>query len=228
MLFIGQYALNFDRKGRVTLPSSFVQAIEKQEFKGLYFFPSQCGRYLEAANEAWMLHLSKYLENQGAFDTLDHPKIYSVFDKANAVLLEKAGKITIPQIFLKRFPPRSDITIVGYGYRFAIWRTEDYQAYLRRSEQMFRASRNPETYAETEHPYQETAETGEYAIHAANQTFENASAPAQDSFNEPSLEVEAAPALNAQKDIKTSKASNDDRLSVFSQRLRRKKKASSR
>lgn len=135
MLFVGQYPLKIDRKGKVSLPQSFVQLLEKQSFQGLYIFRSSCGRYIEATSEAWMMHLSKNLENEGAFDGLDHPKIYSIYDQVVPIPLEKNGRITIPESFLTLLPNRNLVTIVGYGYRFGIWSASNYQQYLSKIKQ---------------------------------------------------------------------------------------------
>ncbi len=131
MLFIGQYSLKLDRKGKISLPDTFTKVLEKQSFQGLYFFPSSCGRYLEAASEAWMMHFSKHLESEGAFDGLDHPQVYAIFDQVVPAPLEKNGRITVPESFLKFFPMRSSVMLVGYGYRFGIWLDSDYQSYLK-------------------------------------------------------------------------------------------------
>ncbi len=130
MLFIGQYSLKLDRKGKIALPDTFTKTLEQQNFQGLYFFPSLCGRYLDAASETWMANLSKYLENQGAFDGLEHEKIYLIFDQVVSAPLEKNGRITIPETFLKLFSARGQVTIVGYGYRFGVWSSLNYQSYI--------------------------------------------------------------------------------------------------
>ena len=66
-LFVGRYVNRIDRKGRVSVPKLFRDALGSQSFSGLYVYPLFKFKAFEACDEDFMGRLSDSLEDLPMF-----------------------------------------------------------------------------------------------------------------------------------------------------------------
>ena len=120
-LFLSQYVNKIDKKGRVSLPSSFrnILPIENKNeiilFKSLKFFAIDGCSYKRIDKIAERIDkLDIFSEDQDDFST-------SIFSEMVPTNLDKEGRFLIPD-FLKEYSNIVDeVTFIGQGHYFQIW-----------------------------------------------------------------------------------------------------------
>ena len=120
-LFLSQYTNKVDKKGRVSLPSSFRNVLPKENnneiilFKSLKF-PSIEGCSSERINEiaSRIDELDIFSDDQDDFST-------SIFSETVPTNLDKEGRFLIPEKLKEYSNINSEVTFIGHGYYFQIW-----------------------------------------------------------------------------------------------------------
>ncbi len=129
MLFAGQYEVKLERRNRISLPKNFIKSLEKQTFKGLFFFPSLNGKCIEACGEAWLAYWSRKMDEQGSVLNKNEVLISNILDSMSPCEVDKAGRITLPMELAEGYEVLSPLMITGRGFRFQIWKKDEFLAY---------------------------------------------------------------------------------------------------
>ncbi len=129
MLFAGQYEVKLERRKRISLPKFFIKSLEKQTFKGLFFFPSLNGKCIEACGEAWLAYWSRKMDEQGSILNKNEVLISNILDSMSPCEVDKAGRITLPMELAESYEVLSPLMITGRGFRFQIWKKDEFLAY---------------------------------------------------------------------------------------------------
>lgn len=123
---LGRHINKIDKKGRVSVPKLFRDAIAHQDFQGIYVYPSFQHPALEAAGEIFIQRVVNSL------DELDI--VYDEQDDLAATILENTqplpydpeGRIILPKSLMDHVNLTNEAVFVGRGTRFQIWEPEAY------------------------------------------------------------------------------------------------------
>ncbi len=129
MLFAGQYEVKLERKKRILLPKIFLKSLEKQSFKGIFLFPSLDGKNIEACGEAWLAYWSRKMDEQGSLLNKNEILLSNILDHMVPSEADKSGRINLPLEWIKKYEMQTPLMLTGRGFRFQIWRKEDFISY---------------------------------------------------------------------------------------------------
>jgi MraZ protein len=127
-VFLGRHTNRIDKKGRVSVPKPFRDALASQGSDSVFVYPSFKYPALEAASQTFI---------QRIVDSLDDLALYSddQDDIAAAVLANTAqlpydpeGRIILPKALIDHAGIGEDAVFVGRGSRFQIWSPAAFEA----------------------------------------------------------------------------------------------------
>ncbi len=127
-MFWGTSTNKVDTKGRVSVPAGFRQELDKEEFKGLFCFPSLACPAIEAAGPKYINGLLEIIRQRNPFDELRLAYEESIIGDAMQLAFDSEGRITIiAGIFSKHADIDDYITFVGTGDRIMMWNPVAYE-----------------------------------------------------------------------------------------------------
>ena len=135
-MFYGEYVHSIDRKGRLILPSKF-REVAKSNFIEKFFITRGLDKCLFMfSEEEWRSQEQKFKiipftkQQARTFNRL-------YFSGAQEVIVDKQGRILIPQ-YLKDFAQiKRDIVVVGVSNRIEIWSKDLWEKFYGDSRQSF-------------------------------------------------------------------------------------------
>jgi MraZ protein len=122
-LLVGRYVNKIDRKGRVSVPKAFRDALLESPsgFAGIYAYPSFKMPAIEACGEARMQQLADSIDDVDMFSD-EHEKLAStVLENAHQLPFDPEGRVVLPTELLDHAAISGEAVFVGRGARFAIW-----------------------------------------------------------------------------------------------------------
>ena len=135
-MFYGEYLHSVDRKGRLILPARF-REIAKGNFIEKFFVTRGLDKCL------FMFSEEEWRAQEGKFKAISFTKQQArtfnrlYFSGAVEVILDRQGRILLPQ-YLKDFAQiKRDVVIVGVSNRIEIWAKDKWQEFYGSSRQSF-------------------------------------------------------------------------------------------
>ena len=122
--FIGTYENKVDRKGRVSVPSLFRQALSAAEFQGIVAFPSSRGKTIEACGMDLMHQVMTQAETLDLLGKKPLTPAADIFYNLKQLAFDGDGRITLPQAFRDFADIADQAVFVGVGPLFQIWSPE--------------------------------------------------------------------------------------------------------
>lgn len=129
-LLVGRHVNKIDRKGRVSVPKPFRDALATagSEFAGLYAYPLFKVPAIEACGEDFMTRLAESLDDLDMFSD-DQDDLASVLlESAHPLPFDPEGRVVLPADLLDHAGLEGQAFFVGRGARFQIWNPDIYQA----------------------------------------------------------------------------------------------------
>ncbi len=119
-----------DKKGRVSVPSSFRADLTTDAFAGVIAFPSPVnGSALEACDIGRMKWLAEGIDSFNPFSNEFGDMATAILTKAHRLPFDGEGRIILPQPLLRHTGITDMATFAGRGETFHIWAPERYEAY---------------------------------------------------------------------------------------------------
>jgi MraZ protein len=126
-LFLSTFVNKVDRKGRVSVPAPFRNAVRDQAFKGIVAFRS----YREAAIEACaidrMEQLSQSIDALDQFSEEQDDFASTIFADAHQLPIDGDGRIILPSPLMDHAGISDAAAFVGRGATFQIWNPEAFE-----------------------------------------------------------------------------------------------------
>jgi MraZ protein len=141
-LFLSKYINKIDKKGRVSVPSSFRGVLSEQSsFSGIVAYPSFVNNCIEACGLNRIKYLNKaidmldpYSEEREAFAT-------AILSGSVQLAFDSEGRITIPEELLAGANLTEQICFVGKGETFELWEPQTFELYLEKSRELAKSKR---------------------------------------------------------------------------------------
>lgn len=137
-IFVGTHDNKVDRKGRVSVPAKFRDAVAGQSFHGVVVYRHY---ELPALEGCGMDQMEAYVEQMDAFDLFsnEHEDLTTIlFAESEQLSFDGEGRIMLPQHFLEYAGIGERAVFAGKGKRFQIWEPETYAAEREKARQRAR------------------------------------------------------------------------------------------
>ena len=127
-LLVGRHLNKIDKKGRVSVPKPYREAVLAEGFAGVYVYPYFKYPALEGAGEAFMKRLSESMEdNLDLFSDEQEDLAAITLENTFQLAFDSEGRIVLPQDLCAHAGLSDQALFVGRGSRFQIWSPEAYQ-----------------------------------------------------------------------------------------------------
>lgn len=123
---IGRYRNKIDKKGRVSIPKQFRDALSGPVFAGIYVFPSFKYPAMEACGESFIKRIVESLDDLDLFSDKQDDIACTVLENAHELAYDSEGRVHLPSEILSHVNIGSEAMFVGRGSRFQIWEPSTY------------------------------------------------------------------------------------------------------
>ena len=124
-LFISKYFNKVDKKGRVSLPSSFRNALPKSNKNEIILYKSIKTPSIEGCGIGRLEEIAKRINNLDFFSD-DHDDFSSsIFSEIISINLDKEGRFLIPEELKNYANIKTEAAFFGQGHFFQIWETNN-------------------------------------------------------------------------------------------------------
>ena len=120
-LFLSQYINKIDKKGRVSLPSSFRNVLFNESKNELILFKSLKFLAIDGCSYTRINKIAERIDKLDIFSDDQDDFSTSIFSEIVPTNLDKEGRFLIPE-FLKKYSNIVDeVAFIGQGHYFQIW-----------------------------------------------------------------------------------------------------------
>ncbi|MDO8605328.1 MAG: division/cell wall cluster transcriptional repressor MraZ [Phaeospirillum sp.] len=126
-LFLSTFVNKVDKKGRVSVPSTFRAALSGQAFQGIVAYRSFTGACIEGCGMDFMERLSDGAQSLDAFSPEQENLSALIFADARQLPWDPEGRIVLPEDVLAHAGIAETVAFVGKGQTFQIWQPDTYK-----------------------------------------------------------------------------------------------------
>ena len=120
-MFLSSYENRLDKKGRVSVPSSFRSFLNSMKFNGFVTYPSFTNSSLEACSKDRIEKISNAIDSLNPFEEKRDFFATSVLSESVNLQFDSEGRISLTQRLLKHAKIKNSMIFVGQGKTFQIW-----------------------------------------------------------------------------------------------------------
>ncbi len=120
-MFLSTFENSLDKKGRVSVPSSFRAYLNSMGYNGFVTYPSFNHSALDACAQDRIEKLSESIDTLGPFDDKRDYFATSVLSESINLNFDSEGRVSIPKKLLIHAKIKSGIAFVGLGKVFQMW-----------------------------------------------------------------------------------------------------------
>jgi MraZ protein len=142
-LFLSTFVNKLDKKGRVSIPATFRQAVAQTGFQGIVAFPSFTQASIDCGGMDRMQRLSQGADDLPAFSAEQDDLAALIFASSHQLAFDGEGRVVLPEELVAHACLSEAAAIVGLGKTFQIWEPEAFKAF--RAQALARAKENRPT-----------------------------------------------------------------------------------
>ena len=120
-MFLSSYENRLDKKGRVSVPSSFRAYLNSMGYNGFISYPSFNHSALECCSQDRIEKLSNTIDTLNPFEDKRDYFATSVLSESISLNFDSEGRVSIPEKLLRHAKIKSNIIFVGLGKVFQMW-----------------------------------------------------------------------------------------------------------
>ena len=128
-MFISSYENKIDKKGRVSVPSTFRSHLNSVGYNGFISYPSFNHAALEACSQDRIEKLSNTIDSLNPFEEKRDFFATSILSESNNLQFDSEGRISLTSKLLKHAKIRSSMIFVGQGKTFQIWEPTTFEKF---------------------------------------------------------------------------------------------------
>ncbi len=129
-MFIGTFENKIDRKGRVSVPHTFRQAIGAQAFNGIVVFESYRANAIEACGYDFLERINDGIETLNLFSTEQDDLATTILGSSQPLAFDSEGRVVMPAELLEQTGISDRAAFVGKGALFQIWEPAALRAHM--------------------------------------------------------------------------------------------------
>ena len=120
-LFVSKFVNKVDKKGRISLPSIFRNALHKDNKNEIILYKSLKHNSIEGCNTNRINEIAKRINNLDIFSDDEDDFATSIFSEITPTNLDKEGRFLIPEELKKYSNINDKACFIGQGFFFQIW-----------------------------------------------------------------------------------------------------------
>ena len=120
-LFLSSFINKIDKKGRVSLPSTFRNALPKSNKNEIILYKSIKSDSIEGCGTERLKEISKRINNLDFFSEDYDDFSTSVFSEIIPTNIDKEGRFLIPDELKKYAKIQNEVAFFGQGFFFQLW-----------------------------------------------------------------------------------------------------------
>ena len=120
-LFVSKYVNKIDKKGRVSLPSSFRNVLPKVNRNEIILYKSIKTPSIEGCGVGRLKEIAKRINNLDFFSDDYDDFSTSIFSEIITTNIDKEGRFLIPEEFKLYAGIKTEAAFFGQGHYFQIW-----------------------------------------------------------------------------------------------------------
>jgi MraZ protein len=129
-LFVSNFTLRLDAKGRVSIPASYRNVLKHDGFDGLYVYPSLGPPALDAGGNALLGEIKQLVDRYPSFsDERDYFEA-ALYGTSETLKVDGEGRVNLSDALKAHIGVTDAVTFVGLGHKFQIWEPERFRAHL--------------------------------------------------------------------------------------------------
>ena len=128
-LFLSTYINRIDKKGRVSVPSTFRNVLEQNGLRGMICYPSPTLESIEGCTANRMQKISDAIESAGPFSDDRSAFSSSIFADSHQIHFDQEGRVIIPNELIAFAGIADQVSFVGMGETFQMWNPTTYEDY---------------------------------------------------------------------------------------------------
>ena len=128
-MFLSSFENKLDKKGRVSVPSTFRSHLNSMGYNGFITYPSFNHSALEACSQDRIEKLSKTIDSLNPFDEKRDYFATSILSESVNVQFDTEGRISLSDKLLNHAKIKNRILFVGLGYTFQIWEPKNFEKF---------------------------------------------------------------------------------------------------
>jgi MraZ protein len=131
-MFAGKFRHTMDAKNRVTIPAAW----RREDIREFFSIANLKDRFLMVLPPGAMRKVREKVERGGGLQPQACQKfIRQFFSRAQALAVDKAGRMVIPAEQCSELQLRGEVMLVGNDQRIEVWNLESWAAWERASDQ---------------------------------------------------------------------------------------------
>lgn len=136
MLFLSSFINKIDKKGRVSVPSSFRSFLSKLSFPGIIAYNSFINPCIEACGINRMEVLSETIDSLDPFSESRDAFATTILGGCVQLPFDGEGRIILPENLIEFAKISDQACFVGKGATFEIWSPENFENYAKQAREL--------------------------------------------------------------------------------------------
>ncbi len=128
-MFLASYENKIDKKGRVSVPSTFRSHLSSIGYNGFIAYPSFNYSALEACSQDRVEKLANAIDSLNPFEEKRDYFATSVLSESENLQFDTEGRVSISEKLLKHAKIENNILFVGLGKTFQIWEPKNFEKF---------------------------------------------------------------------------------------------------
>ena len=120
-LFVSKFTNKIDKKGRISFPSIFRNALPNNNRNEIILYKSLKHNSIEGCNSNRIHEIAKRINKLDIFSEDQDDFATSIFSEMQPTNIDQEGRFLIPEILKEHAKISSEATFVGQGFFFQIW-----------------------------------------------------------------------------------------------------------
>ena len=120
-MFLSTYENKLDKKGRVSVPSSFRSYLSNLGYNGIICYPSFNHQSIEAWPQERIEKISSAIDTLSPFEDKRDFFATSILSESISLQFDSEGRISLTPKLLKHAKIKNSMVFVGQGKTFQIW-----------------------------------------------------------------------------------------------------------
>ena len=128
-MFLSTYENKLDKKGRVSVPSSFRSYLSNLGYNGIICYPSFNHQSIEAWPQERIEKISSAIDSLNPFEEKRDFFTTSILSESINLQFDSEGRISLTTKLLKHAKIKNSMVFVGQGKTFQIWEPSTFEKF---------------------------------------------------------------------------------------------------
>ena len=138
-LFVSNYTLRLDAKGRVSIPAAYRAVLARDGFEGLYCYPTLDRPALDAGGNALLNEIESLIGRFPPYSDESEDFSAALYGTSETLKIDGEGRVILSETLKSHAGIGEGVAFVGLGHKFQIWEPERFRTQLAEATEKVRA-----------------------------------------------------------------------------------------